>query len=143
MALGLAYRSRAALHLYQGDLAGAEAPLQQAATTLNQALAAYKPEDDPVYYAWTQVSLGTVARLAAHLAALRRDQMPDAAARTAANDEQIAWLRAAIDHYDACLALRDRTAGNVLFQQRVLGCSCEPFDLEARRVLSDTLEVNP
>jgi tetratricopeptide (TPR) repeat protein len=143
MALGLAYRSRAALHLYQGDLAGAEAPLQQAATTLNQALAAYTPEDDPVYYAWTQVSLGTVARLAAHLAALRRDQMPDAAARTAANDEQIAWLRAAIDHYDACLALRDRTAGNVLFQQRVLGCSCEPFDLEARRVLSDTLEVNP
>lgn len=143
MALGLAYRSRAALHLYQGNLAGAEAPLQQAATTLNQALAAYTPEDDPVYYAWTQVSLGTVARLAAHLAAVRRDQATDAAARAAANDEQIAWLRAAIDHYDACLALRDRTAGNVLFQQRVLGCSCEPFDLEARRVLSDTLEVNP
>lgn len=143
MALGLAYRSRAALHLLQGDLAGAETPLQQAEATLNQALAAYTPEDDPVYYAWTQVSLGTVTRLRAHLAAVRRDLTTNAAARTSANAEQITWLRATIDHYDACLALRDRTAGNVLFQQRVLGCSCEPFALEARQVLSDTLEVEP
>ena len=144
MALGLAYRSRAALHLLQGDLAGAEAPLQQAEAALNQALAAYTPEDDPVYYAWTQVSLGTVTRLRAHLAAMRRDQATaDAAARTAATAEQITWLRATIDHYDACLALRDRTAGNVLFQQRVLGCSCAPFALEARQVLSNTLEVEP
>jgi tetratricopeptide (TPR) repeat protein len=143
MVLGLAYRSRATLHLLQRDLAGAEMPLQQAETALNQALAAYTPEDDPVYYAWTQVSLGTVTRLRAHLAAVRRDLASDAAARTAANTEQIAWLRATIDHYDACLALRDRTASNVLFQQRVLGCSCEPFALEARQVLSNTQEVEP
>lgn len=143
MSLGLAYRNRAVLHLLQSDPASAEAPLQQAEATLNEALTAYTPEDDPVYYAWTQVSLGTVTRLRAHLAAVRRDQATDATARTAANDEQVAWLRATIDHYDACLVLRERTAGNVLFQQRVLGCSCEPFALEARQVLSDTLEVNP
>lgn len=143
MALGLAHRSRATLYLHQGNPSGAEAPLQQAEAALNQALAAYTPEDDPVYYAWTQVSLGTVTRLRAHLAALRRDQATDAAARAAATEEQIVWLRATIDHYDACLALRERTAGNVLFQQRVLGCSCEPFALEARQVLSDTQEVTP
>ncbi len=143
MALGLAFRSRATLHLLQGDPAGAEAPLQEAEVVLEQALAAYSPKDDPVYYAWTQVSLGTVTRLRAHLAAMRRDQATDVVARTAAQDEQIAWLRATIEHYDACLALRERTAGNVLFQQRVLGCSCAPFALEARQVLSDTLEVTP
>lgn len=143
MALGLAYRSRAALHLLQGDLQGAAAPLQQAETALNQALAAYTPEAEPVYYAWTQVSLGTVTRLRAHLAAIHRDQATDAATRAAALAEQITWLRATIDHYNACLALRDRTAGNVLFQQRVLGCSCAPFALEAQQVLSDTLEVTP
>ena len=143
MALGLAYRSRAALYLLQGDLDGAVAPLQKAEAALNQALAAYTLEDAPIYYAWTQVSLGTMTRLRAHLAAVRRDQAADAAERTAASAEQITWLRATIDHYDACLALRDRTAGNVLFQQRVLGCSCEPFALEARQVLSDTLEVEP
>ena len=37
---------------------------------------------------------------------------------------QVGWLESAIEHYDACLALGDRTAGNVLFQQRVLACSC-------------------
>ena len=31
-------------------------------------------------------------------------------------------------------ALQERTAGNVLFQQRVLECSCRPFALEARQV---------
>lgn len=143
MALGLAYRSRAALYLLQDDLSGAEAPLQQAESMLNQALAAYTPKDEPVYYAWTQVSLGTVTRLRAHLAAIRRDQATDATTRAAAKEEQIAWLRTTIDHYDACLALRQRTAGNVLFQQRVLDCSCAPFALEAQQVLSDTLEVTP
>lgn len=143
MALGLAYRSRATLHLLQGDLPGAAARLEEAETALKQALAAYTPEAEPVYYAWTQVSLGTVTRLRAHLAAIRRDQATDVATRAAANAEQVAWLRATLDHYNACLALRQRTAGNVLFQQRVLGCSCAPFALEAQQVLSDTLEVTP
>ena len=143
MSLGLAYRARAGLHLMLNELAAAEASLDQAKSALDQALAVFTPEDDPVYYAWSQVSLGTVARLRAHIAALHREQANDAAVRATANAEQIGWLQSTIAHYDACLALEARTAGNVLFQQRVLECSCRPFALEARQVLSSTLEVKP
>jgi tetratricopeptide (TPR) repeat protein len=143
MSLGLAYRARAGLHLMLNELDAAEAALDQAGSALDQALAAFTPEDDPVYYAWTQVSLGTVARLRAHIATIRGSQAADDGARTAAVTEQIEWLKSTIAHYDACLALEARTAGNVLFQQRVLECSCRPFALEARQVLSSTLEVKP
>ncbi|MFN3981447.1 MAG: CHAT domain-containing protein [Caldilinea sp.] len=143
LSLGLAYRGRAALWLQQGSLSEAEAALAAAEDELKRALTAFTSSDDPVYHAWTQVAMGTVARLYAHIAAIRRDQATDADERAAANAEQINWLNTAIDHYDACLALRERTAGNALFQQRVLACSCEPFALEARQVLSSTLEVKP
>jgi tetratricopeptide (TPR) repeat protein len=141
LSLGLAYRGRAALWLQQGNLSEAEVALGAAEDELTHALTAFTPADDPVYHAWAQVAMGTAARLRAHIAAIRRDQATDA--RAAANAKVIDWLNTTIEHYDACLALRERTAGNVLFQQRVLACSCEPFALEARQVLSSTLEVNP
>jgi len=143
LSLGLAQRGRAALWLLQGNLDEAQTALDAAASELAYALTTFTPADDPVYHAWTQVATGTVARLHAHIAAIRRDQATDADARAAANAEAIGWLNTTIEHYDACLALRERTAGNVLFQQRVLACSCEPFALEARQVLSSTMEVNP
>ena len=143
MVLGLAYRARATWQTLQNNLDGAEATLDDAQAELDQALAGFPPEDDPVYYAWTQVGLGTVDRLRAHVAAIRRDRAQEAAARAEAQQAQVGWLESAIEHYDACLSLGDRTAGNVLFQQRVLACSCRPFALESRQVLSSTLEVNP
>jgi tetratricopeptide (TPR) repeat protein len=141
--LGLAQRVRATLWLLQGNMDKAETVAATAENELAQALAAFSPAENPIYHAWTQVSMGTVMRLRAHLAAIRRDQAVDATERADANTQVIDLLNTAISHYDACLALRDRTAGNVLFQQRVLACSCEPFALEARQVLSSTLEVNP
>lgn len=141
--LGLAQRVRATLWLLQGNLDEAEAMAATAENELAQALTAFSPAENPVYNAWTQVTIGTVTRLRAHIAAIRRDQAVDATARADANTQVIDLLNTTIDHYDACLALRERTAGNVLFQQRVLACSCEPFALEARQVLSSTLEVNP
>ncbi len=143
MVLGLAYRARATWQTLQTNLASAGATLDDAQAELDQALAGFSPEDDPVYYAWTQVGLGTVDRLRAHVAAVRRDQAQAAAARAEAQQAQVGWLESAIGHYDACLSLGDRTAGNVLFQQRVLACGCRPYALEARQVLSSTLEVNP
>jgi tetratricopeptide (TPR) repeat protein len=143
LSLGLAYRGRAALWLMQGKLDEAEAAFSEAESELDRALAAFTPADNPVYHAWARVAMGTVARLRAHTAAVRRDQATDADARAAANAETIGWLNTTIEHYDACLALRDRTEGNLLFQQRVLACSCEPFALEARQVLSSTVEANP
>ncbi len=143
MVLGLAFRARATWQTLQNNLDGAEATLDDAQAELDQALAGFPPEDDPVYYAWTQVGLGTVDRLRAHVAAIRRDRAQEAAARAEAQQAQVGWLESAIEHYDACLSLGDRTAGNVLFQQRVLACSCRPFALESRQVLSSTLEVNP
>jgi tetratricopeptide (TPR) repeat protein len=143
LSLGLAHRGQAALWLQQGNLEEAAAALEQAEDELDLALTAFTPADDPVYHAWAQVAMGTVARLHAHIAAIRRDEATDAEVRTAANATAIDWLNTTIEHYDACLALRERTAGNVLFQQRVLACSCEPFALEARQVLSSTVEVNP
>ena len=143
MVLGLAYRARATWQTLQNDLDGADATLADAQAELDRALAAFTPETDPVYYAWTQVGLGTVDRLRAHVAAIRRDRAEETAARAEAQQAQVGWLESALGHYDACIALSDRTAGNVLFQQRVLACSCRPFALEARQVLSSTLEVNP
>ena len=143
MVLGLAYRARATWQTLQNDLDGAGATLDAAQAELDTALAGFSPEDDPVYYAWAQVGLGTVDRLRAHVAAIRRDRTQEASARAEAEQAQVGWLESAIGHYDACLALDERTAGNVLFQQRVLACSCRPFALEARQVLSSTLEVNP
>jgi|GEM_PF-862012 len=134
--LGLVHRGEAALHFLQGDIAQANLALDRAEVVLQEALAKLNATDDPVYYAWAQVAMGTVARLRAHSAALRQSQAADAAARAAANAEAMQWLNVAIEHYDACLALRERTAGNVLFQRRVLGCSCEPFAQEARQTLS-------
>ena len=143
MVLGLAYRARATWQTLQNNLDDAEATLGDAQAELDKALAAFTPEADPVYYAWTQVGLGTVDRLRAHVAAIRRDRAEETAARADARQAQVGWLESALEHYDACIALSDRTAGNVLFQQRVLTCSCRPFALEARQVLSSTLEVNP
>lgn len=143
MNLGLAYRVRATWQVVQNDFVAAEQSLTQAQAALEKALAAFTPEADPVYYAWTQVGLGTVARLRAHSAAVQRDQAQEAATRATAQQTQVAWLQTAIAHYDACNAMRERTAGNALFQQRVLACSCEPFALEARQVLSNTLEGKP
>lgn len=143
MNLGLAYRVRATWQVMQNDFDAAEESLNQAQTALEGALAAFTPADDPVYYAWTQVGLGTVARLRAHSAAVQRDQAQDAATRAAAQQTQVTWLQTAIAHYDACNAMREETAGNALFQQRVLACSCAPFALEARQVLSNTLEEKP
>jgi hypothetical protein len=133
--LGLVHRGEAVLHFLQGDIAQANLALDRAEAALQEALAKLNATDDPVYYAWVQVAMGTVARLRAHSAALRQSQAADAAARAAANAEAMQWLNVAIEHYDACLALRERTAGNVLFQRRVLGCSCEPFAQEARQTL--------
>lgn len=143
MVLGLAYRARATWQILQDDLGGADATLTTAQAALDKALSAFTPQDEAVYYAWTEVGLGTVDRLRAHVAAIRYDRAQDDAARVAARQAQLGWLESTIGHYDACLALGDRTAGNVLFQQRVLTCSCQPFALEARQVLSSTLEVNP
>ena len=143
MVLGLAYRARATWQTLQDDLDSAEATLAAAQAELDKAHDDFTPKDDPVYYAWTEVGLGTVDRLRAHVAAVRRDRAESAADRAAAQETQLGWLKAAIGHYDACLALSERTAGNVLFQQRVLACSCEPFALEARQVLSSTQEVRP
>lgn len=134
--LGLVHRGDAALHFLQGDVAQADRALDQAEAALQEALTRLNAADDPVYYAWAQVAMGTVARLRAHSAAIRQSQANDAETRTAATAEEMRWLNAAIEHYDACLALRERTAGNALFQQRVLGCSCEPFAQEARQTLS-------
>ena len=134
--LGLVHRGDAALHFLQGDVAQADRALDQAEAALQEALTRLNAADDPVYYAWAQVAMGTVARLRAHSAAIRQSQANDVETRTAATAEEMRWLNAAVEHYDACLALRERTAGNALFQQRVLGCSCEPFAQEARQTLS-------
>jgi hypothetical protein len=146
MILGLAYRQEGLWQFNRSDFAAAETALTQADAELQQALAGFPREDQPVYYAWTQVDMGTVARLRAHISLQQAQE-----ATTAQEHAQVGSLRAnavdqlqqAIGHYQACIDLRKQTAGNLIFQKRVLECSCVPFQAEARQVLSDTLEVTP
>jgi len=139
--LGLAYRQLGIWHFNQGDLTAAEAALTQADVTLQAALAAFPPAEQSVYYAWTQVSLGTVARMRAHLSLQQAQNATGTPAAQKLRTTAVHWLEAAIDHYQQCIDLKAAVAGNPVFQKRVLACSCIPFQVEARQVLSTTLEA--
>ncbi|MEZ4735337.1 MAG: hypothetical protein R3E79_50235 [Caldilineaceae bacterium] len=139
--LGLAYRQLGVWHFNGGDLAAAEAALTQADGTLQAALAAFPSAEQPVYYAWTQVSLGTVARMRAHLTLQQAQNATGTPTAQKLRTTAVYWLEAAIDHYQQCIDLKAAVAGNPVFQKRVLACSCIPFQVEARQALSTTLEA--
>ncbi|MCE7987815.1 MAG: hypothetical protein DYG89_42160 [Caldilinea sp. CFX5] len=139
--LGFAYRQLGLWHFNQGNLTSAEADLTQADEILQAALTGFPPEEQPVYYAWTQVGLGTVDRLRAHLALQQAQNETAPDQQKVRRTSAVRWLETAIAHYQQCIDLKEQVAGNPVFQKRVLTCSCIPFQEEAQQVLSTTLEA--
>ena len=104
------------------------------------ALAGFSPEDDPVYYAWAQVGWARWTAYA-HVAAIRRDRTGKPSARRG-EQAQVGWLESAIGRL-RCMP----GAGQAHGRQRARSTACwrvvAALALEARQVLSSTLEVNP
>lgn len=141
--LGQVYRLLGQWRDYQAVLTPVDATAQRAAyfaqalktldqseQALNTALVGFPPATQPVYHAWAQMALGQVNQFRG-----------DVATRTQSPTTAVPWFKAARDHYDACIALRDQTQGNILFQDRVLNCGCIPSRVDVQAVISQTLEV--
>lgn len=138
MNLGLAYRLLGQSLITAGQYAEAERALEQAVTQFDLALQHFSPEKQPQYVGWTRVGLGVTRRLQAAIRAVEEVNALNAGDTGAAEQkhgEAINFLQQAIESYDICLAQREATRGNPVFQQRILTCACEPYAREARTTL--------
>jgi hypothetical protein len=146
MDLGGAYRllgdwERMAMNFEAASLAFANAERE-----LQAALAGFPPGEEAVYYGWTQVNLGAVDHLRARLSRRERDNAVVAgniSLASAKQTEVAGWLREAVQHYQACLDLREQTAGNPYFQQCVYQFSCVKSQNLAAQELSELQESTP
>lgn len=138
MNLGLAYRLLGQALLFRGEYTDADAALENAAVQFDEALARFSPEEQPQYVGWTQVGMGVTRRLQAAIRAVEEVNAlnaGDAATAGAKKAEAIGFLQQAIAAYDVCLAQREATQGNPVFQRRILACACEPYSRDAHSAL--------
>ncbi|MEZ4714604.1 MAG: hypothetical protein R2851_00700 [Caldilineaceae bacterium] len=138
MNLGLAERVLALAQIFDGRGDAAAITLTQGEDHLQTALAAFDPASNPQYYAWTQMGLGQNYRLQAYLAELdawNANAADDSAAAATATAAETTLLEAAKGAYQACIDQRDATAAYPVFQEKVLGCACEPYRASAQEAL--------
>ena len=142
--LGNAYRLRGQWRFNEHDLAAemgeaaiaaamyaqAQVEFDQAEQYFRAALAGFPAETQPVYHAWTLVGLGTLDQLRGFLALRQEGQ---AAA--------LPWLEESVSSYQACVDLRDDVQGNLVFLNKVLGCSCVYYRDVVQGIISDTVQV--
>ncbi|MEM7532043.1 MAG: hypothetical protein AAF639_07705 [Chloroflexota bacterium] len=124
--LGIGYFARGYWGLLTGDVETVTTNLALAEQTFDEALVGFPPEEQPVFYARVQERLAAVDRIRAHVSLQQENKL-----------ETIDWLEQSIDHNQACIDLREQTAGSIYFQKRILTCSCIPAHEEAITVLAD------